>query len=139
MPPRVLVCDDAPGVRLLMASALEEAGLQVVGPASSWNEAVALAAAERPEAVLVDLWMPTYEPAQLERLCAAVPETLVFVLSVLPVEQARAEVAGVGRIADVYSKPEPPQLIAERVRDTLLAAVPQAAQAAQADRSRGRT
>jgi two-component system KDP operon response regulator KdpE len=136
MTPRVLVCDDAPGVRLLMASALEEAGLEVAGPAASWNEAIDTAAAERPDAVLVDLWMPTYEPSQLERLCAAVPDALIFVLSVLPVEQARAEIAGVGRVAGVYSKPEPPQLIAERVRDTLLAAVPEAA---QADRSRGRT
>jgi CheY-like chemotaxis protein len=124
MTPRVLVCDDAPGVRLLMASALEDVGLQVIGPAASWNEAIALAAAERPDAVLADLWMPTYEPAQLARLCATVPDSKIFVLSVLPVEQARQEIAGVGHVTGVYSKPEPPQLIAERVRAELVTGPP---------------
>jgi CheY-like chemotaxis protein len=121
MTPRVLVCDDAPGVRLLMGSALEDAGLQVIGPATTWDEAIAVASAERPEAVLADLWMPTYEPEQLARLCAAVPDSLIFVLSVLPVDQAREQVAGVGTIADVFTKPEPPQHIAERLRDALVA------------------
>jgi DNA-binding NarL/FixJ family response regulator len=104
-----------------MASALEDAGLQAIGPATSWDEAIAMATAERPEAVLADLWMPTYEPEQLARLCAAVPDGLVFVLSVLPVDQARQQIAGVGEIAGVYSKPEPPRHIAVRVRDTLVA------------------
>jgi DNA-binding NarL/FixJ family response regulator len=121
MPPRVLVCDDAPGVRLLMGSALEEVGLEVIGPAASWDEAIAMATADRPEAVLVDLWMPTYEPERLSRLCEAVPSSMVFVLSVLPVDQARQQIAGVGRVAGVYSKPEPPQRIAERIRDALAA------------------
>ena len=122
MAPRVLVCDDAPGVRLLMGSALEEVGLEVIGPAGSWTEAIAMAEAESPEAILADLWMPTFEPQQLSRLCAAVPECLIFVLSVLPVDQARQQIDGVAEVADVYSKPEPPQHIAERIRDALAGA-----------------
>jgi DNA-binding NarL/FixJ family response regulator len=123
MMPRVLVCDDAPGVRLLMGSALEEVGLQVIGPAASWDEALAMAAAEQPDAVLADLWMPTYEPERLTSLCAAAPDSLIFVLSVLPVDQAREQIRG-ARIAGIYSKPEPPQEIAARIRDVLLQATP---------------
>jgi DNA-binding NarL/FixJ family response regulator len=119
MAPRVLVCDDAPGVRLLMGSALEDVGLEVIGPAASWAEAISVAESERPEAVLADLWMPTFEPELLSRLCASVPGCLVFVLSVLPVDQARQQIDGVAEVAGVYSKPEPPQQIAERIRDAL--------------------
>jgi DNA-binding NarL/FixJ family response regulator len=104
-----------------METALLEAGLQAIGPAASWEEAIALAAAEQPDAILADLWMPTYEPAQLARLCAAAPNSRVFVLSVLSVEQAREAVDGVADVAGIYSKPEPPQVIAARVRDALAA------------------
>jgi DNA-binding NarL/FixJ family response regulator len=117
--PRVLVCDDAPGVRLLMGSALEEVGLEVIGPAGSWDEAIALANAEQPEAILADLWMPTYQPERLTELCSSMPDCLIFVLSVLPVDQAREQIAGVAEVAGVYSKPEPPQTIAARIRDAL--------------------
>jgi DNA-binding NarL/FixJ family response regulator len=102
-----------------MASALEEVGLEVIGPAASWDEAIAMATAEQPEAVLADLWMPTYQPERLGELCAALPECMIFVLSVLPVDQAREQIAGVGKVAAVYSKPEPPQEIASRIRDAL--------------------
>jgi CheY-like chemotaxis protein len=117
----VLVCDDAPGVRLVMGAALADLGLEPIGPAETWEEAIALAAGEQPDAILADLWMPTYEPSRLAALRQASPKSLIFVLSVFPVDQAREAVAGVAEVAGIYSKPDPPQLVASRVRDALAA------------------
>jgi CheY-like chemotaxis protein len=119
--PRVLVCDDAPGFRLVMATALHEAGLEPLPPVGSWNEAIDVAAAEQPDAVIVDLWMPTYDADALVRLCAAAPGSLIFVVSVLPIDEAERVVDGVVRVAGIFSKPVPPHEIAERVRDGLAA------------------
>ena len=102
-----------------MTTALEDAGLEVVGPAATWDEAIEVAEAEQPDAVIADLWMPTFERESLARLCAAVPDGLLFVLSVLPPEKAAEAVEGVAKIAGIYSKPDPPTEIAARVRDAL--------------------
>jgi DNA-binding NarL/FixJ family response regulator len=115
----VLVCDDAPGFRIVMTTALEDAGMAVVGPAGTWDEAIAVAEAERPDAILADLWMPTFERESLARLCAAVPGSLVFVLSVLPPDKAAEAVEGIADVAGIYSKPDPPAAIAGRVREAL--------------------
>lgn len=121
MSPRVLVCDDAPGFRLVMATALHEAGLEALEPVGSWNEAIDVAAAEQPDAIVVDLWMPTFDPDALVRLCAGAPGSLLFVVSVLPIDEAERLVDGLVRVAGVFSKPVPPHEIAEHVRDGLAA------------------
>jgi len=121
MPPRVLVCDDAPGFRIVMVTALEAAELETVGPACSWDEAIEIAAAEKPDAVVADLWMPTYDPEQMSRLCAAAPDALVFVVSVLPVDEAWRQVEGTGSVTDVFSKRTSTREIAARVQEALAA------------------
>jgi DNA-binding NarL/FixJ family response regulator len=115
----VLLCDDAPGFRIVMTTALQDAGMTVVGPAATWDEAIAVAEAEQPDAVVADLWMPTFERESLARLCSAVPDSLLFVLSVLPPDKAAEAVEGVADIAGIFSKPDPPAEIAARVRDAL--------------------
>jgi len=119
--PRVLVCDDAPGFRLVMATALHEAGVEALPPVGSWAEAIDVAGAERPDAVVVDLWMPTFDADALLRLSAATPESLLFIVSVLPTEEAERLIDGLVRPAAIFSKPIPPQEIAEKVRDGLAA------------------
>jgi DNA-binding NarL/FixJ family response regulator len=58
---RVLVADDQELVRAGFRLILEAAGLTVVGEAADGAEAVALAAAERPDVVLMDIRMPVMD------------------------------------------------------------------------------
>ena len=60
-PLRVLVADDQELVRAGFRLILEAAGLAVVGEAADGAEAVALAAAERPDVVLMDIRMPVMD------------------------------------------------------------------------------
>ncbi len=56
---RVLIADDDPAVRAALADLIEsESALELVGAAGDATEVVALAAAEQPDVVLVDVRMP---------------------------------------------------------------------------------
>jgi CheY-like chemotaxis protein len=55
---RVLLVDDSPELRDCIKGALERAGLTVVGEAADGLQALAQAAAQRPDVVLMDLRMP---------------------------------------------------------------------------------
>ena len=59
--PAVLLCDDAQGFRLMLGTLLSDAGFDV-SFASTWEDAVACATEQEPDAILVDLWMPTEDP-----------------------------------------------------------------------------
>jgi DNA-binding NarL/FixJ family response regulator len=80
---RVLVADDHPvvraGVRELLA---EEADIAVVGEARDGGEAVALALAERPDVVVMDVAMPVLSGLDTtRRICASTPDMRVLVLT----------------------------------------------------------
>jgi DNA-binding NarL/FixJ family response regulator len=73
-PLRVLVADDQELVRAGFRLILEAAGLEVVGEAADGAEALALAAAERPDVVLMDIRMPVMDGlAATRQLTAAGP------------------------------------------------------------------
>ena len=56
--PRILICDDDPGVRDVVGGMLVAAGYEVIATASG-QEAFDRAVSERPSAILLDLSMPT--------------------------------------------------------------------------------
>jgi DNA-binding NarL/FixJ family response regulator len=60
-PLRVLVADDQELVRAGFRLILEAAGFAVVGEAADGSEAIALAAAECPDVVLMDIRMPVMD------------------------------------------------------------------------------
>src|ERR1700761_203977 len=73
-PLRVLVADDQELVRAGFRLILEAAGFTVVGEAADGAEALALAAAERPDVVLMDIRMPVMDGlAATRRLTAPGP------------------------------------------------------------------
>jgi DNA-binding NarL/FixJ family response regulator len=81
-PPRVLVVDDHPMWRHGVAASLEEAGCPVAGTAGDGAQALRVAAATRPEVVLLDLHLPDLSGAEvIRRLLAADPEIRIVVLS----------------------------------------------------------
>ncbi len=91
----VLVCDDDPGIRTVVAENLLRQGYTVI-EASSGEEAIALAEKHPVEAILLDLYMPGlsgWETLQRLRNQATTSSIPVVVLSVLS-PLLRSEVAG---------------------------------------------
>jgi DNA-binding NarL/FixJ family response regulator len=82
-PIRIVVADDHPIVRAGIVGLLETAaGIEVVGEAADGAEAVALAGAERPDLVLMDLRMPGVDGASATaQIVAAGTGTRVLVLT----------------------------------------------------------
>ena len=117
--PRVLICDDAPGFRLLTRTVLADAGFDVVGAAADWDEAVTMATDSQPDAIVLDLWLPTFERDQVERVRDAAPNALIAVVSSLAVDEARRMVDGIDGIGAVMSKRDPPDAIVSTLRERL--------------------
>jgi CheY-like chemotaxis protein len=91
--PRAIVCDDAPGFRTLMSALLAEAGLAVVDLGETWADAERLAV--KADAVVVDLWMPEFDPAALARVRAIAPAATLAVVTALPPARAREQIADI--------------------------------------------
>src|SRR5688500_3117009 len=115
--PRMLVCEDAIGYRMLIRRWLEDAGVEVVGEAPTWPEAERLAAELQPDAVVADLWMPTLDVDALTRLRELAPNAAIVSLSGLSVDEAKTLVGETGAVDLFLSKRQPPAEIVESLRD----------------------
>ena len=80
---RILLVDDHPVVRMGLRGMLDaEPGLTVIGEASDGVEGLAVAVAERPDIVLMDLRMPGGDGVEATgRILAAAPGVRVMVLT----------------------------------------------------------
>jgi two-component system alkaline phosphatase synthesis response regulator PhoP len=118
----VLVADDDPHMRLVLGEALRLAGYAVL-VAADGAEALMLARAHRPDAVLLDVGMPVaggLEVCRELRSDAAARGVVVVVLSAKARDADRA--AGLAAGADAYvTKPFSPRalvtLLADRLRE----------------------
>jgi DNA-binding NarL/FixJ family response regulator len=117
--PRVLICDDAAGFRLLTRTVLADAGFDVVGAAEDWEEAVAMATEFQPDAIVLDLWLPTFDREQVERVRGACRSALLAVVSSLATTEAARMVEGIDGIGAVISKRDPPDAIVSALRARL--------------------
>lgn len=78
---RVLICDDEPAIRLLYRTAIEREGVDV-DEASDGIECVAVAEANHPDLVILDLYMPRRDGlATLPVLKQSCPDAKVLVVS----------------------------------------------------------
>lgn len=79
--PLILVADDQPGVRRLIQEVFREDGYRVV-TAANGQEAVALARAELPALVLLDMKMPVMDGMEaLRALKISQPKTLIIMMT----------------------------------------------------------
>ncbi len=113
----MLVCEDAIGYRMLIRRWLEDADIDVVGEAPTWEEAERLAQELQPDAVVADLWMPTLEVEALTNLRVVAPDAAIVSLSGLSVEEARKLVGETGVVDLFLSKRQPPDEIVDALRD----------------------
>ena len=82
MPTRVLIVDDTESLRELMCSHAVQRGMEVVGEAADGLQAVGVARATQPDAVILDVEMPVMDGLQaLPGLLDAAPDTKVVVFS----------------------------------------------------------
>jgi YesN/AraC family two-component response regulator len=82
-PIRVVLADDTPEIRKLIRVNLElQGGFLIVGEAEDGAEAVALARAEQPDAIVLDLAMPVLDGLQaIPKIRRFSPRTKIAVLS----------------------------------------------------------
>src|SRR5438128_7326841 len=118
--PTVLVCDDAAGFRTMLGGCLGDAGHDVSFGCTR-DDSVARATAQQPDALLVDPWMPIYDPALLRRLRTCSPRSVIVMLSVLPADESTRIIAGMAGIAAVVSKRDRPETIVAAVATALRA------------------
>ncbi len=87
----MLVVDDEPQVRATVSEALALEGY-AVSEASNGAEALALLATVRPEAIVLDLWMPIMDGWAFRRAqLASHPQIPVIVVSALDLSSERLE------------------------------------------------
>jgi two-component system nitrate/nitrite response regulator NarL len=117
---RVLIADDHPLVRFAVRRCLEwEESVEVVGEASTGEEAVALARRFRPDAVLLDYQMPVLDGvAATETIAEEMPEIAILMLTGQDdgVLEEKATRAGVHRL---IRKDEPPEALLRTLYEVL--------------------
>ena len=98
---RILIADDAPDIRLLLKMYLTDSRLKVVGEATNGAEAVEMAEAEKPDAIILDLAMPVMDGLEaIPLIKKASPDTKIVVLSGFDADRMAERAIGLG--AETY-------------------------------------
>jgi CheY-like chemotaxis protein len=114
---RILIVDDEPDIREVAQVSLEVMGGLQVLTASSGQEALEIAARERPDAILLDVMMPELDgPATVERLRATPGIAHIpVVLLTAKVQAADHRRFASLQVAGVLAKPFDPMTLSEQV------------------------
>ncbi len=81
MDPRVLIADDHPPIRAAVRAVLEDYGFEVCAEAGDAQTAVDLAVRERPDACVLDIYIPGGGIRAAAEISAKLPETAIVVLT----------------------------------------------------------
>jgi DNA-binding NarL/FixJ family response regulator len=109
---RVLLVDDFPLVRSGIAAALQdEAGIDVVGEAGTAAEAMALAVAQAPDVVLLDLGLPDESGVtMISRLAEKSPRSRVVVITASENIEVLSSAMAAGAVGYLTKRTTPRQL-----------------------------
>jgi two-component system, OmpR family, KDP operon response regulator KdpE len=115
--PRVLVVDDEGQILRALRVILRDAGFEAL-PASDGEEALDVAAVERPDAAIIDLVLPDMDGIEVCRRLRDWSELPIIVLSAVGEEDAKVRALGAG--ADDYvTKPFGPRELIARLEAVL--------------------
>lgn len=114
---RVLICDDAPIVRMGLRMLVDaEPDLTVVGEAGNGAEAVSAAEKLDPDVILLDIHMPTMDGIEAtRRILAASGTTQVLVLTTYDIDEYVYEALRAGARGFLV-KDAPPERVVEAIR-----------------------
>ena len=125
--PRVLVCDDEAQILRALRVILRDAGFEAL-PAAGAEEALDVAAVQRPDAAIVDLVLPDGDGVEVCRRLREWSAMPVIVLSAVGDEDAKVRALAAG--ADDYvTKPFGPRELVARLRANLRRSDPGPAEA----------
>ena len=101
--PHILVAEDDPDVRELVAVTLADAGMDV-DVASDGREALEKVAARRPDLVLLDLMMPVMNGREFSEALSGTtdPPRVVVMTAVDNAQQTAADIGAVGWLAKPF-------------------------------------
>jgi two-component system, OmpR family, KDP operon response regulator KdpE len=121
--PRILVVDDEQQILRALRVILREAGFEAL-PASSGEEALDLAALQRPDAAIIDLLLPDFDGVELARRLREWTDMPLIVLSAAGEEDAKVRALAAG--ADDYvTKPFGPRELVARLQANLRRIAPE--------------
>jgi len=121
--PKVLVCDDEPQILRALRVILRDAGFEAL-PASDAEEALDVAAVERPDAAIIDLVLPGMDGVELCGRLREWSDLPIIVLSAVGEEDAKVRALAAG--ADDYvTKPFGPRELIARLNANLRRIRPQ--------------
>jgi two-component system KDP operon response regulator KdpE len=121
--PRVLVCDDEAQILRALRVILRDAGYEAV-PADSGEEALDLAAVNRPEAAIIDLVLPDIDGIEVCRRLREWSDMPIIVLSAIGDEDAKVRALQAG--ADDYvTKPFGPRELIARLEANIRRTAPE--------------
>lgn len=115
--PRVLVCDDETQILRALRVILRDAGFEAL-PAATGEEALDVAAVQRPDAAIVDLVLPDLDGVEVCRSLREWSEMPIIVLSAVGEEDSKVRALAAG--ADDYvTKPFGPRELIARLHAVL--------------------
>ena len=115
--PRILVCDDETQILRALRVILRDAGFEAL-PASDGEEALDIAAVQRPDAAIVDLVLPDLDGVEVCRRLREWSQMPIIVLSAVGDEDAKVRALAAG--ADDYvTKPFGPRELVARLHAVL--------------------
>ena len=117
----ILLVDDENDIREVTAVTLRAIGGWQVSSASNGRDGIAIARAERPDAILLDVMMPDLDgPATLKRLQAD-PQTQAIPVIFLTAKAQSADHHGFSRLGVVgtLTKPFDPMMLPEQIQAIL--------------------
>jgi two-component system KDP operon response regulator KdpE len=116
-PPKVLVVDDEPQIRILLKATLGRAGYAVAEAANA-REALNSKSIDKPDLILLDLGLPDRDGLELVSALRAEPRSAIIVVSAR--DQTEQKVAALDLGADDYvTKPFDTEELLARVRASL--------------------
>ena len=121
--PKVLVVDDEQQILRALRVILREAGFEAL-PAATGEEALDLAALQRPDAAIIDLLLPDIDGVELARRLREWTDMPLIVLSAVGEEDAKVRALAAG--ADDYvTKPFGPRELVARLQANLRRTAPE--------------